>query len=45
MFTSGLLAQECDATVKALIAGIATEVNLEQGSFAQKSFVRGIGLY
>ena len=30
MFTSGLLAQECDATVKALIAGIATEVNLEQ---------------
>ncbi|XP_015748912.1 PREDICTED: NACHT, LRR and PYD domains-containing protein 12-like, partial [Acropora digitifera] len=30
MFTSGLLAQECKATVKALIAGIATEVNLEQ---------------
>ncbi|XP_015769566.1 PREDICTED: protein NLRC3-like isoform X3 [Acropora digitifera] len=29
MFTSGLLAQECKATVKALIAGIATEVNLD----------------
>ena len=30
MFTSGLLAQKCKATAKALIAGIATEVNLEQ---------------
>ena len=29
-FTSGLLAKECKATVKALIAGIATEVNFEQ---------------
>ena len=29
MFTSGLLAQECEAEVKALIAGIATQVNLE----------------
>ena len=29
MFTSGLLAQECEAAVKALFAGIATQVNLE----------------
>ena len=29
MFTSGLLAQECEAAVKALIASIATQVNLE----------------
>ena len=29
MFTSGLLAQKCEAEVKALIAGIATQVNLE----------------
>ena len=29
MFTSGMLAQKCEATVKALIAGIATQVNLE----------------
>ena len=28
MFTSGLLAQECEAAVKALIAGIATQANL-----------------
>ena len=29
MFTSGLLAQKCEAVVKAFIAGIATQVNLE----------------
>ena len=29
IFTSGLLAQKCEAAVKALIAGIATQVNLE----------------
>ncbi|XP_015780700.1 PREDICTED: NACHT, LRR and PYD domains-containing protein 12-like [Acropora digitifera] len=29
MFTSGMLAQKCEATVKALMAGIATQVNLE----------------
>ena len=29
MFTSGLLAQESEATAKALIAGIATQVNLD----------------
>ena len=29
MFTSGLLAQECEDAVKALIAGIATQVNLK----------------
>ena len=29
MFTSGLLAQECEAAVKALFAGIATQVNVE----------------
>ncbi|XP_015775400.1 PREDICTED: nucleotide-binding oligomerization domain-containing protein 2-like isoform X3 [Acropora digitifera] len=29
MFTSGLLAQKCKAAVKAFIAGIATQVNLE----------------
>ena len=29
MFMSGLLAQKCEAEVKALIAGIATQVNLE----------------
>ncbi|XP_068670283.1 protein NLRC3-like isoform X2 [Montipora foliosa] len=28
MFTSGMLAQKCETTVKALIAGIATQVNL-----------------
>ncbi|XP_068748855.1 NLR family CARD domain-containing protein 3-like [Montipora capricornis] len=28
MFTSGMLAQKCEAAVKALIAGIATQVNL-----------------
>ncbi|XP_015748911.1 PREDICTED: NACHT, LRR and PYD domains-containing protein 12-like isoform X2 [Acropora digitifera] len=30
MFTSGLLAQKCEAAAKALIAGIATQVNLEE---------------
>ncbi|XP_067029233.1 NLR family CARD domain-containing protein 3-like [Acropora muricata] len=30
MFTSGLLAQKCKATAKAVIAGIATQVNLEE---------------
>ncbi|XP_015750067.1 PREDICTED: nucleotide-binding oligomerization domain-containing protein 2-like, partial [Acropora digitifera] len=29
MFTSGMLAQKCEAAVKALIAGIATQVNLQ----------------
>ena len=29
MFTSGLLAQKCEAAVKALIASIATQVNLQ----------------
>ena len=29
MFTSGMLAQKCEAAVKAFIAGIATQVNLE----------------
>ena len=29
MFTSGMLAQKCKAAVKAFIAGIATQVNLE----------------
>ena len=29
MFTSGMLAQTCEAAVEALIAGIATQVNLE----------------
>ena len=29
MFTSGMLAQKCDAAAKAFIAGIATQVNLE----------------
>ena len=29
MFTSGMLAQKCKATVKAFIAGIATQVNLD----------------
>ncbi|XP_015768075.1 PREDICTED: nucleotide-binding oligomerization domain-containing protein 2-like isoform X3 [Acropora digitifera] len=33
MFTSGLLAQKCEATAKALIAGIATEVNLGESHF------------
>ncbi|XP_068670277.1 nucleotide-binding oligomerization domain-containing protein 2-like isoform X8 [Montipora foliosa] len=28
MFTSGMLAQKCETTVKALIAGIATQVNV-----------------
>ncbi|XP_044163737.1 nucleotide-binding oligomerization domain-containing protein 2-like [Acropora millepora] len=30
MFTSGLLAQKCEAAAKALIAGIATQVNLRE---------------
>ena len=30
MFTCGLLAQKCEATAKALIAGIATQVNLDE---------------
>ena len=30
LFTSGMLAQKCEAAVKALIAGIATQVNLEK---------------
>ena len=30
MFTSGLLAQKCEATAKALIAGIATQVHLDE---------------
>ena len=30
MFTSGLLAQKSEATAKALIAGIATQVNLDE---------------
>ena len=29
MFTSGMLAQNCKTTAKALIAGIATQVNLD----------------
>ena len=29
MFTSGMLAQKCEAAVKAFIAGIATQINLE----------------
>ena len=29
MFTSGMLAQKCEATVKAFIAGIATQVNMD----------------
>ncbi|XP_067029206.1 NLR family CARD domain-containing protein 3-like [Acropora muricata] len=29
MFTSGMLAQKCEATVKAFIAGIANQVNLD----------------
>ncbi|XP_015748082.1 PREDICTED: nucleotide-binding oligomerization domain-containing protein 2-like [Acropora digitifera] len=29
MFTSGMLAQKCEAAVKAFIAGIATQVNLD----------------
>ncbi|XP_068670281.1 NLR family CARD domain-containing protein 3-like isoform X3 [Montipora foliosa] len=29
MFTSGMLSQKCEAAVKALIAGIATQVNLD----------------
>ena len=29
MFTSGMLAQKCEAAVKALITGIATQVNLD----------------
>ncbi|XP_044162974.1 nucleotide-binding oligomerization domain-containing protein 2-like [Acropora millepora] len=33
MFTSGLLAQKCEATAKALIAGIATQVNLEESLY------------
>ncbi|XP_015770215.1 PREDICTED: nucleotide-binding oligomerization domain-containing protein 2-like isoform X4 [Acropora digitifera] len=30
LFTSGMLAQKCEAAVKKLIAGIATQVNLEK---------------
>ena len=30
MFTSGMLAQKCEAAVKAFIAGIATQVNLDR---------------
>ena len=30
MFTSGMLAQKCEAAVKALITGIATQVNLKE---------------
>ncbi|XP_067029210.1 nucleotide-binding oligomerization domain-containing protein 2-like isoform X2 [Acropora muricata] len=30
MFTSGLLAQKCEGATKALIAGIATQVNLDE---------------
>ncbi|XP_044163677.1 NACHT, LRR and PYD domains-containing protein 12-like [Acropora millepora] len=30
MFIGGMLAQKCEATVKALIAGIATQVNLKE---------------
>ena len=33
MFTSGLLAQKCEAAAKALIAGIATQVNLGESLF------------
>ena len=29
MFTSGMLAQKCEAAVKAFITGIATQVNLD----------------
>ena len=29
MFTSGMLAQKCEATAKAFIAGIASQVNLK----------------
>ena len=31
MFTSGMLAQKCEAAVKAFIADIATQVNLKGG--------------
>ena len=30
MFMSGLLAQKCEAAAKALIAGIAAQVNLQE---------------
>ena len=30
MFTSGMLAQKCEAAVKAFIAGIATQVNVQR---------------
>ena len=33
MFTSGMLAQKCEAAAKALIAGIATQVNLENSLY------------
>ncbi|XP_044171374.1 NLR family CARD domain-containing protein 3-like [Acropora millepora] len=39
MFTSGLLAQKCEATAKALIAGIATQVNLEENLLDKSLYV------
>ncbi|XP_067029168.1 protein NLRC3-like isoform X2 [Acropora muricata] len=39
MFTSGLLAQKCEATAKALIAGIATQVNLEENLLDKRLYV------
>ena len=39
MFTSGLLAQKCEATAKALIAGIATQVNLDENRSDERMWV------
>ena len=39
MFTSGLLAQKCEATAKALIAGIATQVNLDENLSDESLYV------
>ncbi|XP_067029147.1 protein NLRC3-like isoform X5 [Acropora muricata] len=39
MFTSGLLAQKCEATAKALIAGIATQVNLGGNLLDERLYV------
>ena len=39
MFTSGLLTQKCEATAKALIAGIASQVNLEENRLEESLYV------
>ena len=42
MFTSGMLAQKSEAAAKALIAGIATQVNLEENLLGESHLDEGL---